>query len=227
MQLTFVTDLGQPFVVEIDPTMELENVMALLEAESDIPVREQSISFEDRELSNPKATMRDLGVGENAMLRLRRKVTVAGRPAEQDAEMMRLQLLGDPDMMRQLRQVQPEIAEAAQSNPARFAELLRQTRQRQTEAEHEIQRLNDDPFDVEAQRRIEEAIRNQAVMENMEHALEYSPESFGRVTMLYIPVEVNGVSVKAFVDSGAQQTIRTYIHTVNSSTAILILYSQP
>lgn len=33
MKLTFVTDLGQSFVVEIDPDMELENVMALLEAE--------------------------------------------------------------------------------------------------------------------------------------------------------------------------------------------------
>jgi DNA damage-inducible protein 1 len=33
MELTFLTDLGQSFVVEIDPNMELENVMALLEAE--------------------------------------------------------------------------------------------------------------------------------------------------------------------------------------------------
>lgn len=33
MELTFVNDLGQSFVVEIDPNMELENVMALLEAE--------------------------------------------------------------------------------------------------------------------------------------------------------------------------------------------------
>jgi DNA damage-inducible protein 1 len=33
MQLTFVNDLGNSFVVEIDPNMELENVMALLEAE--------------------------------------------------------------------------------------------------------------------------------------------------------------------------------------------------
>ncbi|TEB37070.1 hypothetical protein FA13DRAFT_886528 [Coprinellus micaceus] len=74
MELTFINDLGQPFVVEIDPNMELENVMALLEAESGVPVAEQSISYEGRELSNPKATIRELGVqGNSAMLLLRRK----------------------------------------------------------------------------------------------------------------------------------------------------------
>ena len=33
MELTFVTDLGHTFVVEIDPNMELGTVMVLLEAE--------------------------------------------------------------------------------------------------------------------------------------------------------------------------------------------------
>ncbi|CAK5263178.1 unnamed protein product [Mycena citricolor] len=213
MELTFATDLGQTFVIEIDPDMELENVMALLEVESGIAVGEQSISYNGRDLVSPKSTLRQLGVNENnALLLLRRKIpNMAGRPVEHDAESMRLQLLGDPEMMRQLQAMQPEIAQAAQSNPARFAELLRSTREMQNSAEmqrqHEIERLNADPYDVEAQRKIEEAIRQQAVLENMEHALEYSPESFGRVTMLYIPVEVNGKPVKAFVDSGAQQTI--------------------
>jgi hypothetical protein len=36
MRLTFV-DLGQTYTVEIDPKMELENVMALLEAEVSTP----------------------------------------------------------------------------------------------------------------------------------------------------------------------------------------------
>jgi hypothetical protein len=45
MELTFVTDLGQSFVVEIDPNMELENVMALLEAEVSWVVWLRSLSL--------------------------------------------------------------------------------------------------------------------------------------------------------------------------------------
>ena len=78
----------------------------------------------------------------------------------------------------------PEIAHAAQNDPARFAELLRQTHQMSVEAERERAMFEADPFSIEAQRKIEEAIQQQAVLENLEHALEYSPESFGRVIML-------------------------------------------
>ena len=48
---------------------------------SGIPVSEQSISYEGRELSDVKATMEGLGVSGNAVLLLRRKISVAGRCA--------------------------------------------------------------------------------------------------------------------------------------------------
>ena len=41
----------------------------------------------------------------------------------------------------------------------------------------------------------------------LQAALEYTPESFSRVVMLYLNIKVNGVLVKALVDSGARATV--------------------
>lgn len=43
---------------------------------------------------------------------------------------------------------QPELADAAQNNPARFGELLRQTRSRQMETKAQLEALNENPYDI-------------------------------------------------------------------------------
>lgn len=68
-------------------------------------------------------------------------------------------------------------------------------------------RLAENPFDVEAQKILEEQIAEENVARNWENAMEHMPEAFGNVFMLYINAAINGTPVKVFVDSGAQSTI--------------------
>lgn len=116
--------------------------------------------------------------------------------------------LADPHQLSLLKERNPELADALLSgNLQQFAAVLQ--RQRQERADRDMQRIrtmNADPFDIEAQKQIAEEIRMSNVNQNMEIAMEYSPESFGKVVMLYINCKLDGHPVKAFVDSGAQMT---------------------
>lgn len=49
--------------------------------------------------------------------------------------------------------------------------------------------------------------RDENLNRQIEFALEYHPETFAPVTMLFINCKIEGHPVKAFVDSGAQTTI--------------------
>ncbi|KAG0298551.1 DNA damage-inducible protein 1 [Linnemannia gamsii] len=236
MRVSILTDQGDLHTIEVDSQMELENIKALLEADCSIPAEEQALFHNEVELQDPKSTLEGNNVAPDDILTLRRRIKKprmtniasvgagagsgpAVRPGQiaqgggdpHDAEQIRQHILSNPSVLRQLQGNQPELAEAAQNDPNRFHEMIRelevQRRSAETARMQQINQLNADPFDMEAQRRIEEAIRLENVAANMEAAMEHNPESFGRVTMLYIDAEVNGHPVKAFVDSGAQATI--------------------
>ncbi|CAO3651627.1 unnamed protein product [Mucor hiemalis] len=116
----------------------------------------------------------------------------------------------DPLLLQQLESTNPELARAARSDPARFSAMVQQIEQTRRSAEMQKSQLaavNDDPFDIEAQKRIEDAIRQENIAANLEAAMEYNPESFARVTRLYIEVEINNKKLVALVDSGAQSTV--------------------
>ncbi|XP_073937379.1 protein DDI1 homolog 2 isoform X2 [Castor canadensis] len=123
--------------------------------------------------------------------------------------LLRDMLLANPHELSLLKERNPPLAEALLSGDLeRFSRVLVEQQQDRARREQERIRLfSADPFDLEAQAKIEEDIRQQNIEENMTIAMEEAPESFGQVVMLYINCKVNGHPVKAFVDSGAQMTI--------------------
>ncbi|XP_038232282.1 protein DDI1 homolog 2 isoform X2 [Dermochelys coriacea] len=123
--------------------------------------------------------------------------------------LLRDMLLANPHELSLLKERNPPLAEALLSGDLeKFTRVLVEQQQDRARREQERIRLfSADPFDLEAQAKIEEDIRQQNIEENMTIAMEEAPESFGQVVMLYINCKVNGHPVKAFVDSGAQMTI--------------------
>ncbi|OAD54234.1 Protein DDI1 like protein 2 [Eufriesea mexicana] len=128
---------------------------------------------------------------------------------EDDPEKIRDMFLANPGQLALLSQNNPKLASALLSGSLeRFTTVLR--KQIKLREEHEAQRLkmmNADPFDAEAQLFIAEDIKQKNIEANMKAAMEYNPETFGSVVMLYINCKVNGFPVKAFIDTGAQSTI--------------------
>merc|ERR1719414_1317234 len=128
---------------------------------------------------------------------------------EDDPAWIREMLSANPDQLAQLKQNNPPLAEAyASGSLEEFAKVLKKQQEARKERDAlRIRMMNADPFDLEAQRMIAQEIEQKNIDQNMELAMEASPESFGSVIMLYINCVVNGHKIKAFVDSGAQATI--------------------
>ncbi|KAK8490545.1 hypothetical protein V6N11_055772 [Hibiscus sabdariffa] len=220
MRITVMTPDEQILSLDVDPHESVENLKALLEVETMVPLQQQQLLFNGREMNNSEK-LSALGVKDDDLVMM-----VSGAVSRaSDNELsfnpdgsavnpaaFQQQIRRDSNLIGQLFQTDPELAQAVVGNDLnKLQEILRARHQRRFELrrqeEEEIALLQADPFDVEAQKKIEAAIRQKGIDENWAAALEHNPEAFARVVMLYVDMEVNGVPLKAFVDSGAQSTI--------------------
>mmetsp|Transcript_35383 Transcript_35383/g.92040 ORF Transcript_35383/g.92040 Transcript_35383/m.92040 type:complete len:383 (-) Transcript_35383:1623-2771(-) len=133
----------------------------------------------------------------------------------QEAINFRRIVMSNSDTLHQLMVQHPQLGTACINEDYNYIEQHLQKQQQAEERKRReelrtIAQLNSDPFDVDAQIKIEERIRQKNVEENMEAAMEHMPESFGSVVMLYVDCVLNKVPLKAFVDSGAQRTFISF-----------------
>ncbi|CAD6247666.1 unnamed protein product [Miscanthus lutarioriparius] len=220
MKVTVMTGDEQILTLDVDPDESVENLKALLEVETRVPLQQQLLHFNGKEIQNAEK-LSAIGVRDGDLVMMlptserSSQDNLRINPADGTAvnpQAFQQHIRGDSHLMAQLLQNDPQLAQAILGDDTNeLQNILRSRHQQKTELkrkqEEELALLYADPFDVEAQKKIEAAIRQKGIDENWEAALEHNPESFARVVMLYVDMEVNGVPLKAFVDSGAQSTI--------------------
>ena len=194
--------------LEVGSDMTVSDLKAVIEGDTNVPPPAQMLHFNGQPLSDPSKTLRNLGINENDMLSMMtmpdssqatrraqgggRRQGVGSSPAgpsrggggsrqnpRNDSELLRLQALGNPSIMEEIRQRRPALANAVQDPrlfQEEFSNMMRQRSQEEREKHEAIERLNRDPFDVEAQKQIEESIRQERVYENLQYALDHSPQ---------------------------------------------------
>ena len=193
--------LEQDFLTaDVGPEMTIADLKGYIESETNIQTTAQRIYYGNQELVDDAKTLQQCEMTNDSMLGVQVRNPQApsdgsGRPlraprrapaqtgprqgAQADPEMIRLQAMGNPNILAMIRASDPDLANAVQ-DPARFQQIFEEKMRKKVEMDAEIQRRNDllsaDPFNVDAQREIEEMIRQEGVIENLQNAMEHNPE---------------------------------------------------
>jgi DNA damage-inducible protein 1 len=175
--------------------LTIADLKGFVEAETRTPQASQHFYLNGQALQDDSLTLEAVGIKDGELLAMmvnsrgtqqssqtrRTRPGVSSNPEPQDAariEEIRSKILASPDQRLALRSQNKDLADVL-DDPARFREtwlaMLTQRDQQQRERENQIRLLNEDPFNAEAQKRIEEIIRMEKIQENLQYAYEYNP----------------------------------------------------
>ncbi len=152
-------------------------------------------------------------VPDESTLQLKRKRFHLSDVGPNPTPDMLLQLCAEHDnLLPQIMSADPELGEKLGTKDVvavRMLMMQRAMKQHKSifERDKELKQIWDNPDDEDNQKKIQEMIQQEEIERAHAMAMEENPESFAQVYMLYIKLEVNGIPLKAFVDSGAQMTI--------------------
>jgi DNA damage-inducible protein 1 len=183
--------------LDLPPGLSIADLKGFVTAETNLPQASQQFYLNNTPIQGDTKTLEEAGIKDGDMLAMlmrqpqqdnnmgegRRQQNTQRRqqPSQgpQEIETARLSILGNPAAMAQVRAQRPALADAI-NDPNQFKEvwmeMMREDEEREQERLEQMRLLNEDPFNVDAQRKIEEMIRQQSVQENLQFAYEHNPE---------------------------------------------------
>ena len=214
---------GITFTAEVDSVTTLDELKDIIQAESGIERNRQLIIYNGMKLNNDMKTMAQYGIRDESFLELSISQSLDSsltnsiisnnqNPSYTEAQNLINTIGNNPFLLQNLANRNPELFEAiASKDVGLVASVIQLQKESLLKSQfHEIQdfrNIQNNPENVENQRKIEQMIKNQQIGENLFYAQEENPELFIPVSMLYINISINKVKLVAFVDSGAQSTI--------------------
>lgn len=196
--------------LDVGTGLSIADFKALVHAETGIAESLQQFYLNNVTLQPDSKTLEEVGVKDGDMLAMltrqppqqtqqqnsmgsQRRQQAGGqrRPPGNDAqeiETARQSIIQNPGAMSSIRESRPALA-AAVHDPNRFREvwlqMINEDEAREQDRLEQMRLLNEDPFNIEAQQKIEEMIRQQSVQENLQHAYEHNPEGRRGLAQLY------------------------------------------
>ena len=189
--------------LDLPPGLSIADLKGFVTAETQLPQTSQQFYLNNTPIQGDSKTLEEAGIKDGDMLAMlmrqsqqqqqqdtnsmgqgrRQPQNPQRRPGPgqnpQEIEMTRLSILGNPAAMADVREQRPALAEAIDDSN-RFQEvwmeMIKEDEAREQERLEQMRLLNEDPFNVDAQRKIEEMIRQQSVLENLQFAYEHNPE---------------------------------------------------
>ncbi|CAI4061489.1 hypothetical protein SUVZ_05G2260 [Saccharomyces uvarum] len=227
MDLTISNELtGEIYgPIEVSEDMALTDLVALLQADCGFDKTKHDLYFNMDILDSSKTqSLKELGLKTDDLLLIRGKISgsvqtdAANMSDEVFVEQFRQELLSNQMLRSHLISQIPglnDLVNDQQLFKERLGPFILQRRYGGQNTsmnpfgipQDEYNRLMANPDDRDNKKRIAELVDQQAIDEQLRNAIEYTPEVFTQVPMLYINIEINNYPVKAFVDTGAQTTI--------------------
>ena len=158
-------------------------------SETGFPASSQNIYYNGKVIQDNKQELQSAGIGDGDMIAIiisnpdtkRPDPSQSMVPPERDTqkiEFIRQQILSDAHQVASLQAKNPALA-AAIHDPSRFqeawVEYLAKLEKEKAERANEIRLLNEDPFNSDTQKRIEDMIRREKIQENLQYAYENNP----------------------------------------------------